>query len=338
MPARDLPLSLLVTPAQVAGPPEAVSPRAMWMDVVRGETVLLIIVFHSTGLLRYGCAPTPRRAVTFNNLSEPYWMPTLSVLSGMLADASMNKGAREYYEGKARTVLYPFALWTAVHAVVFRVPANMDSALRLGTGGTYLFFLMFLFGFNAVSYPLRSVHPMIPAGVALAIGALAPSRFPRVPERFTERFWYLLAMFMLGRWASRSPDTWRRMQQSRVMLLAASGATLAGSLAATSGRRVSYRWQWAWSPALAIILFARAARAIEDAGASRPLRFLGRNSIVYYTMHFPVAYGVIRRSRARGVSSGARALASALAVSVGVPTATAWARRRAGLVERLFSA
>jgi fucose 4-O-acetylase-like acetyltransferase len=310
----------------------------MWIDVVRGETVLLIIVFHSTGLLRYGSAPAPRHAATFNNLSEPYWMPTLSVLSGMLVDSSMNKGAREYYEGKTRTVLYPFALWSAVHGVVFRMPANLDSALQLGTGGTYLFFLAFLFGFDAVSYPLRAVHPGITAGAALLIGALAPARFPSVPDRFTERFWYLLAMFMLGRCASNSPDTWRRLQRSRATLLVASAATLAGSLAATTGARVSYRWQWVWSPALAMILFARLARAIEDSGASRPLSFIGRNSIIYYTMHFPVAYGVIRRSESRGVRSGWRALATALVASVGVPTAAAWARRRSDLVEHLFSA
>jgi uncharacterized membrane protein YcfT len=336
MAARDLPLSLIVAPADAAGDPEA-RPREMWIDVVRGETVLLIIVFHSTGLLRYGCASTPRHAVTFNTLSEPYWMPTLSVLSGMLVDSSMNKGAREYYEGKTRTVLYPFALWSTVYAVVFRVPANLDSALQLGTGGTYLFFLAFLFGFNAVSYPLRDVHPGITAGAALGIGALAPSRLPSVPDRFTERFWYLLAMFMLGRCASNSPDAWRRLQQSRAALLAASAATLAGSLAATSGKQVSYRWHWAWSPALAMILFARAAQVIEDSGASRPLRFVGRNSIVYYTMHFPVAYGVIRWSQSRGVRSGWRVLASALVASVGVPTAVAWARRPSGVVERLFS-
>ena len=208
-------------------------------------------------------------------------------------------------------MLYPFALWSAVHGVVFRMPANLDSALQLGTGGTYLFFLAFLFGFNALSYPLRGVHPGITAGAALGVGAVAPSQFPSVPDRFTERFWYLLAMFMLGRCASSSPDTWRRLQQSRAMLLAASTATLAGSLAATRGRQ-PYRWQWAWSPALAMVLFARAARAIEDSGASRPLCFVGQNSIVYYTMHFPVAYGVIRWSQSRGVRSGWRALATTL--------------------------
>ena len=75
MVGRELPLSSIVAPADTPGAPQ-VRPREMWIDVVRGETVLLIIVFHSTGLLRYGRASAPKHAVTFNNLSEPYWMPT----------------------------------------------------------------------------------------------------------------------------------------------------------------------------------------------------------------------------------------------------------------------
>jgi uncharacterized membrane protein YcfT len=328
-PTATVPVASLLGPDQ---------PRHLWMDAVRGESVLLVIVFHSTGLLRYGGVPTPRHLVTFNNVSEPYWMPTLSFLSGMLVDSSMDRGAREYYEGKVRTVLYPFAVWTVVHAIVFRVPPNMNSALRLSTGGTYLFFLPFLFTFNAVSYPLRNVHPAIVAGVALAIGGAAPSRLPSVPDRFTERFWYLLGMFMLGQWASRRPELWRQLQQRRATLTAAASATVAGSLAATKGVRVSYRWEWAWSPALALILFARAAGATEDSGPSRALRFVGRNSIVFYTMHFPVAYSVIRRSHARGEHSGGRVFARALAASLAAPAALAWARRRSALAERLFSA
>jgi hypothetical protein len=79
------------------------------------------------------------------------------------------------------------------------MPANMDSALQLATGGSYLFFLTFLFGFNAASYPLRGVHPGILAGSTLVIGAVAPSRLASLPERFTQRFWYCFAMFALGR-------------------------------------------------------------------------------------------------------------------------------------------
>jgi peptidoglycan/LPS O-acetylase OafA/YrhL len=100
---------------------------------------------------------------------------------------------------------------------------------------------------------------------------------------------------------------------------------------------VSYRWQWAWSPALGLIAFARAAKALEGTVASRPLRFIGRNSIVYYTVHFPVAYGVIRFADSRGVRSGPRVLAGALGASLAAPTALAWARGRSRVLRRLFA-
>jgi hypothetical protein len=311
--------------------------RSQWMDVTRGEMVLLVIMFHSTGLLRYGDVTPPPQIVTLNNLSEPYWMPTLSFLSGMLADSSMDKDAVDYYDGKVRTVLYPFVVWTVVYAAVFRVPPNLDSALQLGTGGTYLFFLAFLFAFNGVSYPLRHIHPAVIAAVALAVAATAPALLPSVPDRFTERAGYLLAMFTLGRWAARDPELWRRLQESRSVLAAAAAATAAGAGATAQGRRVSYRWQWAWSPALAMVLFARSAKAIEHSPSSRPLRFVGRNSIVYYTAHFPVAYGAIRWSRSHAGLSGGRSLSTALAASLAAPTALTWARRRSATARRLFS-
>jgi uncharacterized membrane protein YcfT len=324
--------------ADVGSPAQLARPRELWIDVVRGEMVLLIIVFHSTSLLRYSGVPAPTHLITFNALSEPYWLPTFSFVSGILADSSMNANAREYYVDKARTVLYPFVVWTVVYAIVFRVPANLDSAVQLATGGTYLFFLAYLFAFDVVSYSLRRVHPWIIAGAALAISAVAPSRFPSVPERFTERFWYLLAMFTLGRCAYRRPQLWRRLQHSKATLVTATCASVAGALVATKGVRVSYRWEWAWSPALAMVLFARAAQTIEDVSGSRALRFVGQNSIVFYTAHFPVAYGVIRRSKSRCGRSGWRDVATAAVVSLAASTALAWSRRRSAVAERLFSA
>jgi fucose 4-O-acetylase-like acetyltransferase len=311
--------------------------REIWMDVLRGEMMVLIIVFHSTGLLRYAKVTAPQRAVDFNNLSEPYWMPTFSFLSGMLVDASMNKTAGEYYAGKVRSGLYPFATWTVINAAVFKEPLTGKSILRLGTGGTYLFFLGSVFAFNALSYPIRHLPPGIVAATSLAVGGAAPARLPGVPDRFTQRFWYLLAMFMLGREAGQRPAAWRKAQQSRTALSLGAVALIAGSLAASRRTQVSYRWQWAWSPALAMIPLARAASAIGDHPASQPLAFIGRNSVVYYTAHYPVAYGVARWCHSRGERSGSRALAATLVASAGVSTALVWARRRSPLVARLFA-
>ena len=309
----------------------------LWMDVLRGEATLLVIVFHSTGLLRYGDAPTPSSMTKFNSLWEPFRLPTFSFLAGMLADSSWHLGERAYYGHKARTVLYPYAVWTAVYAVVLQEPATLQSAARLATGGTYLFFLGHLFGFNAIHYPLRKADPRVVGAAALTAGAVSPSLLPRVPERFTERFWYLLAMFMLGHTASLDPDRWRRLRSSRVTLISGASVTVVAALAAIRSDRLSYRWEWAWVPALAMVVFARAAEQIEDAAVSRPLRFVGRNAIVFYTSHFPVAYIAVRRMRGRGDRSGWRTLAVTVGAAIGVPAALAHARPRSRTVRRLFS-
>lgn len=309
----------------------------LWMDVVRGEATLLVIGFHSTGLLRYGDTPTPSGMTKFNSLSEPFRLPAFSFLAGMLADSSLHLSERAYYGHKARTVLYPFAVWTVVYGVVLREPATLHSAARLATGGTYLFFLGHLFGFNAIHYPLRQVDPRVLSAAALAAGAVSSSLLPRVPDRFTRRFGYLLAMYMLGRSASLDPDRWRALQSSRVTLISGAGVTVVAALVAVRTDRLSYRWEWAWVPALAMVVFARAAERIEAAAVSRPLRFVGRNAIVFYTAHFPVAYVVVRRMRGRGDTSGWRTLAVTLSAAIGVPSALAHARSRSRTVRRLFS-
>jgi Acyltransferase family len=311
--------------------------REPWIDVLRGEATLLVIGFHATGLMRYSDAPAPTSLVALNDLAEPYWMPTLSFVSGMLADQSMDRQPGDYYAGKVRTILYPFALWTAVHGVVFRVPRTRGSVLRLASGGTYLFFLPFLFAFNGGSYPLRRVDPVLLAGGALAATAVLPSRLPKVPSRFTERLPYLFAMFTLGRLAGRHPQTWRRLQ-ARVPTALSATTTFAVALAAQRGKRVSYRWEWAWAPAAAMVAFSRGAQVIEGRIPGRALGFVGRNSVIYYTMHFPVAYGAIRYAKKRDDRNGRRVFAQALVASLAIPTVFALASRRSALVSRLFSA
>jgi fucose 4-O-acetylase-like acetyltransferase len=319
----------------VAANEDSPQERLLWIDIARGQTTLLVIAFHATGLLRHGTGETPALLTKVNQATEPYWLSTFSFLSGYLADVP--DGAADYLSERAQTLLYPFGLWTCVHAATFRVKPTPRAVLRLATGGTYLFFLPYLFAFYATAYVGRDIPPEYLALSAWGASAIGPRTLPDVPERFTVAFPHMLAMFMLGRWAREHPERWSQALASRRLVATGVAATVSGAAARLKDRNVTYAWNWAWAPALAMVAFAKAASAAAHSPVSRPLSFVGRNSIAYYTMHYPVAYGVIRLLGRRGATSGLTTFLGAASAATLVPTVVARARRRSRIARRLFS-
>lgn len=308
--------------------------RTEWIDTLRGEMVILIIVFHATGLLRFGRGRAPKAVEWFNQLSDPHWMPTLSFLSGFLSDSSIDKPRHQFYVGKARTTLYPYAVWTAIHAMVFRTPLTSKGLLRISTGGTYLFFLPFLFVSNVLGYELRRLPPASIAAAALAANATLPARFSSAPPRFTRVLPHIIAMFFWGRLAARNETTWRRCSPPLLAAASIAGAS-SGVTAILRKDSVSYEAAWAWSPAMALLPLSIAAQRRAPTATTDALQFVGRNSLVYYTSHYPAAYSTIRALDKRGVT-GVRVFAVTLFTSFGVSTALAIAQR-SRFVRRLFA-
>ncbi len=130
-----------------------------------------------------------------------------------------------------------------------------------------------------------------------------------MPDFSAQRFFVLLLFFMLGVWMSQRPGMLSRVLSRRwVVWLCAAVST--GTLAAVA-LGVGLRYEAISVPfaAAGIGLALLAARRWGSAAAFRPLRFVGRDSLVYYIVHWwptslGVAIGAVDRQRLDRTSGG----------------------------------
>lgn len=305
----------------MAEPSRTVLPavRHGWMDVLRGVSILLVTLNHSilNASDKYGSVP--HVVVTVNEVLEPVRMPTMVFLSGMLLSKSLTKGRYTYLDGKVRSLLWPFLVWTCV-ALIFEgslgyvrgeglsIP-NPFVALVDPLGHTW--FLQYLFIFYMIALAAGRIPPLAISASALVAGFVLDGDW--------NRFLTLLAFFMLGKWVAEHSNVLRPAVYDRWVLVAAAGGAAALVGITFAGFDVTY--ESASVPlVLALgILAIRAAQAVEGHRFVRPLRYVGERSIVFYLTHgYVVLLGV-----AIGMKlTGNGLVAVAVAFSAGVMAST----------------
>lgn len=271
--------------------------REKWMDLLRGIAIVLVIANHSIYNAAEAYDTAPAWLVTVNDILSPVRMPLMVFLSGLLLAKSLNKTRKTYLVGKLRTIAWPFLVWTVI-AIGYEAIAGlaMDGEARIVNPLMaliaplgHLWFLQYLLAYYLLALVLRAMHPLIPAGVALLGGIFA--------EGDWDRFLMLFACFMVGAWASEHRGEFSRLVRSNwaawiaatmlviLVVLGAVGADLRGLV----------RYETISAPFVfaAVILTARWSMAVQEHGWTRPLRFVGLRSLVFYLVHgYPVILGV----------------------------------------------
>lgn len=169
--------------------------RHQWMDGLRGLAVVAVVLFHA----ELAGGPLPWLS-ELNLALEPYRMPLLMVLSGLLLERSLAKGARRHVDGKVRLILWPYLVWATldmVNVVAHRLAAGEPvESIPVGwlvhNPSSYLWFLSYLFCFHLLATPLPdwARTPLGPVLLVLASG---------VPETHTlHRFVDLAGWFLVG--------------------------------------------------------------------------------------------------------------------------------------------
>lgn len=307
--------------------------RLAWMDLLRGAALLLVMVFHSASLLRYADLPVPRSAEVLNAAVAPFRIPLLVLLSGTLLPRSVAKGNRDYLLGKWRAIAWPYLLWTAVYAVLTwpggpgPLTWYLPGILR---GGTYLWYLFFLLVFYVVALPLRRV-PRLPA----AFGFLLVSELLPDGTKYLERPCYLMALFLVGWWIAENPARLQAILSSRRVLVVAAVLLVPAVVWAPEG---GYGPRSIVATLAGACLAAAVAARCGGLRVLRPLRFVGRNSVVFYVVHFPVIYVVVHVAAAVGAPPAPVLQSLVLVAAVVAATALSLARSRWRVVERLFTA
>jgi surface polysaccharide O-acyltransferase-like enzyme len=308
-------------------------PRQAWMDVLRGSAVLLVVLFHSGTLLRYADLPVPAAASALDSAVAPFRIPLLVLLSGALLPLSAGKGTRRYVAGKLRGIVWPFLLWTVVYGAL-TWPGGLDPVRwyvpDLLRGGSYLWYLFFLSVFYLLALPLRRVPKPPVVLLLLLLSEVLPD-----DTKYLERPSYLFALFVLGWWVAERPGRLPGLVASpRVLLVAVVVLVPALVWAPDSG----YGPRSILATLAGALVVAGLASRCADAALLRPLRFAGRNSIVFYAVHFPVIYVVVHVAARVGGLPAAGLLVVSFAAAVAAATALASLRSRWRPVEWLFTA
>ncbi|GAA4099418.1 acyltransferase family protein [Nocardioides kongjuensis] len=228
--------------------------RQQWVDGVRGLCVVAVVLFHAELV----AGPLLWLSAINQDLAHVR-MPLLMGLSGLLLARSLAKGPRRHLVGKARAVLWPYAVWASldlaqvcVHLLATGEPLPSDLArLALYNPSGYLWFLAFLFCYHVLATPLppwlRSIGG--PALVLLG-GTLAPGDL--------HRFVTLAGWFLVG-------DLLGRVVGPRVpgVVTDLVGRIRWGILAAVGRQSVVYY-------ACHLVVMVHAVRLVHQAGVTEP--------------------------------------------------------------------
>lgn len=292
--------------------------RETWMDALRGIAIILVVILHAGIALSFFADGYPVPIRVFNKVFEPYRMPTLIFLSGMLLDKSLRKPAAEYLSGKARTVAWPYAVWTVIALAL----SNDLTLYALGRAvynpvETHLWYLWFLIIFYLAARLLRRIPPEVLAAATLVLAVFMPADFR------LDKMTFLFSFFMLGAFFSQRRALFERwIQTPQVLIVSGLLAALASGLN-VAGVTVLYEPLLAVCVVAALALALRAVPLIPTGRIRGALEYLGLNSIVLYIVHL-LAIKIVGTLFRRLVVQEARSAPGSLADVPGV--AYSWLR------------
>lgn len=285
--------------------------RMDWMDLLRGLAVLLVVVLHAAGIPHMNDHGVELWS-QLNELLEPFRMPLLMVLSGLLLPHSLAKPLLVYVRGKLCGIAWPLALWMVLFGVVIYWNGPGDPQYWLT--GDYLWFLMTLLICYALALGLkpalnfagrratgrRSPAGLLPLTLTAVLGAIAMIALLEIlqPEQLLiSRTLYYGAFFFLGSACVPALARWVSAPGRAVTLLCI-GAGLCAYLGLSDP---SFRTGTAVSAVTACMGIAVAlwcAPRVPASAVTTFLRWLGRNSLVVYVTHFPVIILTFRAAQA----------------------------------------
>ncbi|MEL4320443.1 acyltransferase [Leifsonia sp. YIM 134122] len=271
-------------------------PRMIWMDSLRGGAILLVILWHSSGILvRFGYGHAPDWLIGFNEFFAPYRMPTLMFLSGMLLPASLRKPLPTYFSGKLRLIAWPFVVWTVLWILLFPSPNTLLS-FNLWTT-SYLWYLLYILVFYAIAPLVR----WVPGWILVLL--------PWVATGFTDdmnrrRFFFLMGFFFLGKLVAENRAVLDRVLASRWIWASVPIAVGFGVASAVYGPWRYYGLLAIFS-VVGVLCGVKIAQLTTTRRGTAAIRFVGRNSLIYYVTHFPVITAIVMLGSTLGVPNGA---------------------------------
>lgn len=161
--------------------------RVAWVDVAKGLTILLVVVFHAQIYLAHkglGLALYTQ----INTVLQPVRMPLFFALSGALAVSLIRQDWGRVLHNRVAVFVMLFVLWSTIHIAAFkyllwhplfafRAPISWEVLQGMIQPRTSIWFVWALAIYILFAKSLRP-WPAIAAALSLAIGLLGASGLP----------------------------------------------------------------------------------------------------------------------------------------------------------------
>jgi uncharacterized membrane protein YcfT len=290
------------------GAATAVKPREAWIDTLRGSAIVLVVLLHASEALDFFTSGgQPAWLLNFNEAFLPYRMPLLIFLSGIFLQPALKKGPRRYFLGKLFAVGWPYLIWS----VLILLPAGDLNITTLGEiiydPPTYLWFLWFLLGYYLIAYLTRPVPAWALILIAFAIAIFVPY--------YWNRFAFLFAFFIMGDWFARNRQTVYRLARKPLAIGLAAVLAIGFSVLAMLEFDVYYR-VISFPGVLGVIILAIRFMPLIPDRLTRPLRYVGVNSLVFYVSHLIAIKIIAALMQRAGLDNVALMLPVLLAVGI----------------------
>ncbi|MEZ7897895.1 MAG: acyltransferase [Flaviflexus sp.] len=271
------------------------------MDVVRGIAIIAVIYGHAEAIGRQeSLFESPDWMITSNRVLVLLRMPMLMFLSGMLVPRSIRRGWKSFLPGKFTKLAWPYAVWMALFFVVLWIhdvatldQIPMEILQPDNPNLTPLWYLRNLFFYYIFAQILVWLRLPLWVGifVGLGLGAYQVAFVPD-PDQIDLRWGFLMVFFFLGALIMDHLKAFINfLRKPPVTLVLIVLALIPIYLYVERITAVRYRPEYIWGPIAFTLLVVAYASYIKSSWITKPIEFIGRNSLYYYVMHYPMFLG-----------------------------------------------
>ena len=279
----------------VTGTPSVSKSRIDWVDAVKGLTIILVVMEHTTFGVQGAIGHLPALFGAVAEFAKPFRMPLFFLVAGLFAYKALYGDLRKFVDGKIIHFAYFYVLWSVIQiGLKIAVPHDgpwkvtyIDLLMIPVQPFAVLWFIYSLAMFFCAMRFLRSARPAYVIFFAAALYFLRLDTGWMLIDEFAWRFiWFVLGVygarqiFELADWARAYPAKGLALSG---LLLASLGAVVFSHLVDIRGFELLMGVAGA---SAAIMLVAIAA----SKNLAAPLTFVGKHSLyIFLSFFLPMA-------------------------------------------------
>lgn len=176
-------------------------------------------------------------------------------------------------------------------------------------GGSYLWFLAFIFVYYLVAKPLERADPFLVPIIALVLALIAPDG-----DKYFERILFLMSLFFLGSAVSYHLFHIEKILDSSLVWWLT--PFVAVSALVTVRDDLNFGPFWVSVSLFGFLFFAAISQKLESSAISRPIIWIGKRSIVFYVSLALFIIVICKISELSGLNSYAFVGAASAVISL----------------------